>query len=143
MKLTIVADDNLVIVDGVGAKVDLTVIGIPSNLHALQWDNSAGHLEYKDVANEDIIALPSWASDCVTAHVAAIAEIEANRPEEFPDLTPAELVREERDQKLAETDWWALSDNTMTVEQASYRQALRDITDQAGFPHSVTWPTKP
>ena len=37
------------------------------------------------------------------------------------------LLREERDKKLAETDWWAMSDRTMTTEQTNYRQALRDI----------------
>ena len=52
-------------------------------------------------------------------------------------------VRETRDQLIAETDWWATADRTMTAEQTAYRQALRDITDQAGFPHNVTWPTKP
>ena len=44
---------------------------------------------------------------------------------------------------LAETDWMALSDNTMTPEWASYRQALRDITSQGGFPYTIEWPTKP
>jgi hypothetical protein len=53
------------------------------------------------------------------------------------------LVRPKRDKLIAETDWWATSDRTMTAEQAAYRQALRDITDQAGFPHDITWPTKP
>lgn len=48
-----------------------------------------------------------------------------------------------RNDLLSETDWWALSDRTMTAEQAAYRQALRDITDQAGFPANITWPTKP
>jgi hypothetical protein len=48
-----------------------------------------------------------------------------------------------RDIRLAETDVWALSDRTMTAEQTAYRQALRDITDQAGFPTDITWPTKP
>lgn len=51
--------------------------------------------------------------------------------------------RDERDSLLAATDWWALSDRTMTAEQTAYRQALRDITDQAGFPNDITWPTKP
>lgn len=59
------------------------------------------------------------------------------------DDRAAEEVRRERNQLLAGTDWWALSDNTMTQAQIDYRQALRDITDQAGFPHDVTWPTKP
>ncbi len=52
-------------------------------------------------------------------------------------------VRTIRNQRIAETDVWALSDRTMTAEQTQYRQALRDITDQAGFPHDITWPTKP
>lgn len=52
-------------------------------------------------------------------------------------------LREERDRLLAETDYLALSDNTMSAAMTTYRQSLRDITDQAGFPTSVTWPTKP
>lgn len=59
------------------------------------------------------------------------------------DEAAAKSVRDERDRKLAETDWMALSDVTMSAEMTTYRQALRDITAQAGFPHSVTWPTKP
>jgi hypothetical protein len=53
------------------------------------------------------------------------------------------LLREERDRLLAETDWWASSDLTMTSAQTTYRQALRDITDSATSIHDVTWPTKP
>jgi len=52
-------------------------------------------------------------------------------------------VRQKRDALLKETDWYATSDRTMTAEQTAYRQALRDITDQAGFPTDITWPTKP
>lgn len=61
------------------------------------------------------------------------------------DLVPldADEARSLRNNLLSETDWWATSDRTMTAEQAAYRQALRDITDQAGFPHEVIWPTKP
>ena len=53
------------------------------------------------------------------------------------------LNRIVRDKLLAATDVWALSDRTMTAEQTAYRQALRDITDQSGFPTDITWPTKP
>lgn len=59
------------------------------------------------------------------------------------DAAKAASIRLERDSLLADTDWMALSDVTMSAEMATYRQALRDITAQAGFPHSVTWPTKP
>ena len=55
----------------------------------------------------------------------------------------ATQVRSERDNLIAETDVWALSDRTMTAEQTAYRQALRDITSQDGFPTNITWPTKP
>ncbi len=54
-----------------------------------------------------------------------------------------DFVRSNRNVLLAETDWWATSDRTMTAEQTQYRQALRDITDQAGFPADIIWPTKP
>ena len=46
---------------------------------------------------------------------------------ELDDALPMKRLREERDKKLAETDWWAMSDRTMTSEQTNYRQALRDI----------------
>ena len=52
-------------------------------------------------------------------------------------------LRTERDRLLAETDYLALSDNTMTQAQTDYRQALRDITDNATSLDDVTWPTKP
>ena len=55
----------------------------------------------------------------------------------------AARVRRERDGLIAATDWWATADRTMTAEQTAYRQALRDITNQAGFPTDITWPTKP
>jgi hypothetical protein len=51
-------------------------------------------------------------------------------------------VRAKRDGLLQETDWMALSDVTMSDSITAYRQALRDIPSQAGFPFSVTWPTK-
>ena len=62
---------------------------------------------------------------------------------ELVNAEPMRLLREERDRRLAETDWWASSDLTMTTEQTTYRQALRDITDSATSLDDVTWPTKP
>jgi|TARA_B110000908_G_C10105101_1_gene380427 hypothetical protein len=52
-------------------------------------------------------------------------------------------IRSRRDGLMQETDWMALSDNTMASDWANYRQALRDITGQSGFPYEITWPTKP
>ena len=66
-------------------------------------------------------------------------------PEEIVQRTGNEgqSVRFQRDNLLQQTDWMALSDNTMTPDWASYRQALRDITAQEGYPYAVIWPTKP
>jgi hypothetical protein len=57
----------------------------------------------------------------------------------------SERSREKRDTLIAGTDWWASSDLTMTAAQTAYRQALRDITNHANWPHldEADWPTKP
>ena len=62
------------------------------------------------------------------------------------DAEIADRKRQERDFRLSQTDWWTLSDtSTMTAEQTAYRQALRDITAHANWPHlsEDDWPTKP
>jgi len=62
------------------------------------------------------------------------------------DLTSAEPMKElraERDKLIAATDWWASSDLTMTDAQKSYRQSLRDITEDYSSLDDVKWPTKP
>ena len=53
-----------------------------------------------------------------------------------------EIKRNERNVLLAETDWMANSDVTMTDDWKAYRQALRDLPAQSGFP-DVDFPTKP
>ena len=59
------------------------------------------------------------------------------------DDRKAEEVRRERNIKLAATDWKASSDLTLSTEWATYRQALRDVPSQAGFPNTIVWPTEP
>ena len=48
-----------------------------------------------------------------------------------------------RDEKLAATDWHGLSDNEMSEEMTTYRQALRDVPQQEGFPNEIDWPVEP
>ena len=56
----------------------------------------------------------------------------------------AVLIRIERNAKLAETDWTQLADTSADkVAWATYRQALRDVPAQAGFPWTITYPDKP
>lgn len=56
----------------------------------------------------------------------------------------ANEVRAERDAKLASSDWTQLADAEVDKSAwAAYRQALRDITEQVGFPYNVTFPVTP
>jgi|11_taG_2_1085331.scaffolds.fasta_scaffold70960_2 hypothetical protein len=61
----------------------------------------------------------------------------------IPTEELSSIERSERDRLLGQTDWWAMSDLTMTDAQTAYRQALRDVPEQSGFPNTITWPTKP
>ncbi|QCW22988.1 hypothetical protein [Synechococcus phage S-B05] len=52
-------------------------------------------------------------------------------------------LRKERNRLLAETDYLALSDLTLSAEMTTYRQALRDLPSNTSDPANPTWPTKP
>ena len=69
-----------------------------------------------------------------------IAEVAASA-----DLKIATAHRARRNKLLAETDFYALSDVTMSAEMTTYRQALRDITSHENWPNleEADWPTKP
>ena len=68
---------------------------------------------------------------------------------ELQNAEPMRLLRQERDRRITETDWWAGQDLTMTQDQKDYRQTLRDLPSTAsprienGVLTNVTWPTKP
>ena len=60
------------------------------------------------------------------------------------DAEQAKSVRNQRTEKLKDSDWTQISDSTADkVAWATYRQALRDITTQAGFPWIIEWPVAP
>lgn len=66
-----------------------------------------------------------------------------NPPLSFDEL--AALVRSERDEKLRDSDWSQLADVPESTKElwSAYRQNLRDITSQKGFPRNVEWPAFP
>ena len=63
------------------------------------------------------------------------------------DAEQAKSVRSTRDTKLAECDWRVIkaaeTATTLDAAWATYRQALRDVTAQSGFPWTITWPDAP
>lgn len=77
------------------------------------------------------------------------APITINLPLPTPDLDllPANRAKANRAWLLQQTDWTQTIDSPLTSQQqaafATYRQALRDITSQSGFPEEIEWPTAP
>jgi len=72
------------------------------------------------------------------------------RKKELQDAEPMKVLREHRDRRLKETDWWCCSDRTPTQAQLDYRTALRDLPanstpslNEDNKLTSVDWPTKP
>ena len=61
------------------------------------------------------------------------------------DASKVEAARDKRNALLAETDWTQGADIPTTIKSAykPYRQALRDVPLQEGFPNNILWPTKP
>lgn len=56
----------------------------------------------------------------------------------------ADQIRAERDKKLSDSDWTVLPDSPLNIEDWKlYRQQLRDIPQQSGFPLKMNWPPKP
>lgn len=72
-----------------------------------------------------------------------VAQYEAAQAEAAAQM-PAS-VRRERDDKLKETDWTQLPDVPEAIRNAytAYRQALRDVPAQEGFPDNIVWPELP
>lgn len=68
MRLTLVQPDRLTLVDGAPQHFDLQKFGVPPNLHALQWNNKEGHIEYSNAPNEALAALPDWTTAVVEEH---------------------------------------------------------------------------
>lgn len=63
----------------------------------------------------------------------------------IPDEILALKIRGERDKLLRETDWTQLADVPQATKDLwdDYRQALRDVPQQEGFPQQIIWPEKP
>jgi hypothetical protein len=60
------------------------------------------------------------------------------------DAEQAKSVRQQRGEKLKDSDWTQVADAPVDkAAWATYRQALRDVTGQEGFPWTITWPTQP
>ena len=94
------------------------------------------HWEYQDTVDESVTTLEVGSTgDLTYAEPTPVVQ---------SDEEKAQNLRGQRNWMLLETDWMMLSDSgTPSQAWLDYRQALRDVTSQEGFPNTVTWPTKP
>ena len=92
--------------------------------------------------NKIVVNVQTDEQTLVPLSAAEIAEREAYARDVLPVEQMAAL-RAKRDQLLAETDYLALSDATLTEDMRTYRQALRDLPANTSDPANPTWPVKP
>lgn len=147
MRLTIIPSDSAVYIDEVMYS-SLGMASVPDNVHALQWFDVDGWIEYKsnDVPNEQITELPSWVQSCIQEWQAADNEHKQPKPITIEDNKNTAMAL------LSETDWTALPDVADPTksnpylanvsEFNAYRNAVRQIAINpvAG---SIDWPIKP
>jgi len=92
--------------------------------------------------NTDLVGTPIYGNDWVLTRT--VVELTADEIADNDAFTAIDN-RNKRDELLGDTDFYALTDVTMNASMTSYRQALRDITIHANWPHleEADWPTKP
>ena len=146
MLLTIIPIDGNVKKDELGyINLDLSSCGIPSNVRALQWQETSGWLEFWDQQNENITALPSWVDCCLAVWTVANTPVPPSPP-------TAEENKQTAINLLQQTDWTqipsvsdpALSNPYLANKNAFdiYRNSVRQyaLNPIAG---DIAWPTMP
>ncbi len=156
--ITVVPSDRLIMADGVALHFEFPA---DPSLHALQWHDGSGHME---VAGQGNVALSEsdyaekvapfaalWEAEKARLEAEAEAAEAARLAEYTSEAARAARIREERDRRLARTDYLVAVDYPISSEKLelvkTYRQALRDIPQQEGFPWSgeiddpaIPWP---
>lgn len=160
MRVTVVPIDNIILVDGFPLQFKFDA---PENLHALQWDEDKGHLEFKNGDPNQMLSKDDY--DKYVAHYVEVWKVEKKRLEDEAEAAEAarlavynseearfERLRAERDRRINETDYLMTSDYPLSDEKralvSAYRTALRDLPEQTGAPwdggeSETPWPVMP
>ena len=150
----VVPSDRLIIIDGIPLQFDFPA---PKNMHALQWHEGSGHIEWTDDINHPLtpddyaadvapfVAL--WEAEKARLDEEAAAAGAARIAEYNSEPARAARIRAERDRRLDATTWLVERHKEQTagnIETSitgedyaallTYRQALRDLPQQEGFP---------
>jgi hypothetical protein len=132
MKLTIIPSDKAVYKDNL-CYLNLTWEGTPINVHALQWLDFSGSIEFNNGAqNEDITSLPDWANNAIAAW--QIAYDEAHKPAPDPLPPTVEENKMTASGKLFQTDWTTIPDVSDPTKSNPY---LSNTQDFVGYRNAV------
>jgi len=144
-RITIINNDDGtvdVILNGENVE-NVPTTNLDSSIHAVQWFGDHGEVEYND-RNEEITDFSQFDA-VINDRKKEIDRISQKALDNEP--SEAEKDRADRNGILALTDWIVIKyldiGQPVPQEWSDYRQALRDITDQEGFPGNVNWPEEP
>lgn len=156
-RVTVIFPDNVISVDGVSLRFDFKAI---DDYCVIQWSNGVGHIEFNDrVKNNnkefcsdeygEIVApfVEFWEAEKTRIDIKAEKQTAEASSSEYL----AEAIRQERNTRIAATDYLMLPDYPLTEGERAvweeYRAALRGITELEGFPwggtESAPWPDQP
>lgn len=158
--VTVIPADKFVVVNGEALSFDFEA---PANIHAIQWQNDNGHVEFKDPAkfpNKEITQADynTYVKPYVDAFNKEKARLKADaerREKEYQEWYNSEeqrfvRLRAERDKRLVETDYLLNVDYPISeanlAKVKEYRKLLRDLPGKPGAPwtdETIPWPVKP
>jgi len=148
-RITIINNDNGTVDVNLNGETleQIPTTNLESSIHAVQWYGDHGEVEYSD-RNEEITDFSDFDA-ILTDRQAEIDRQDEEAVQEALENEPSEEEKDraQRDSLLEETDWIVIKymdmGQSVPEDWSNYRQDLRDITLQDGFPGNVTWPEEP
>ena len=151
--VSLLVEDKWIAVDGVTVEFPdgFALIKEHKGLWALHWKDGKGEYQFDNPPSNHFFNASRY-NEFVAPYVAQWEAEKARQEAEFeaewnkPENVEAR-ARERRNALLAETDYILMPDYPLTEEQRAtwmaYRQALRDLPEQSGWPRNIVWPEKP
>jgi len=152
MRITIIPSDKTIGIDGdFLLSIQQDISWVPENIHAVQWYNTWGEVEYTDDSPNERIEELGIYQQAVIDFNNELKRIEDEQKAQEEAIEAARdywgELRSLRNQKLTQSDWTQVSDAPFTEEQKiswqSYRQALRDLPENTEDPKNPVWPVAP
>lgn len=131
MRLTIVKEDNLVLIDRQVQTFDLSGYELPESFWALQWQETSGEIEYTDKNNEKIDVLPDWTKLIIAEHQRLTEEQKLQQEKANQQAVYLEngQARKNRISKQKEQQF----QKTIKTMQSAFKQRLKDFNKRSSL----------